>query len=70
MQKKEIISSFSKLTTNLSLQRGGFFAGLKRAAVRVVASYTEDQVITSDPAQILEIEAAKKEFEEGTKTPA
>jgi conjugal transfer ATP-binding protein TraC len=45
---------------------GIFFAGLKRAAIKVVASYTEDQVITSDPAQILEIEAAKKEFEEGT----
>ncbi|MEK7175015.1 MAG: ATP-binding protein, partial [Patescibacteria group bacterium] len=37
---------------------GIFLAGLKRAAIKVVASYTEDQVITSDPAQLLEIEAA------------
>ncbi len=41
---------------------GIFIAGLKRAAIKVVASYTEDQVITSDPAQLLEIEAAKKEL--------
>ncbi len=43
---------------------GIFIAGLKRAAIKVVASYTEDQVITSDPAQLLEIEAAKKELAE------
>lgn len=43
---------------------GIFFAGSKHAAVKVIASYTEDQLITSDPKQLLEIEAAKKEFEE------
>jgi len=43
---------------------GIFFAGPKRAAIKVVASYSEDQIITSDPRQILEIEEAKKEFEE------
>lgn len=43
---------------------GIFFAGAKHAAIKVVASYTEDQIITSDPRQILEIEDAKKEFEE------
>jgi len=42
---------------------GIFFAGLKHAAIKVVASYTEDQLITSDPAQLLEIEKAKKEFD-------
>lgn len=42
---------------------GIFFAGLKHAAIKVVASYTEDQLITSDPRQLLEIEKAKKEFE-------
>ena len=46
---------------------GIFIAGLKRAAIKVVASYTEDQVITSDPAQLLEIEAAKKELAEQNK---
>jgi type IV secretory pathway VirB4 component len=41
---------------------GIFFAGLKRAAIKIIASYTEDQVITSDPAQLLEIESAKREL--------
>ena len=41
---------------------GLFFAGQNHVALRVVASYAEDQTITSDPRQILEIEEAKKEF--------
>lgn len=45
---------------------GIFFAGLKHAAIKVVASYTEDQLITSDPRQLLEIEKAKEEFEQQT----
>lgn len=49
---------------------GIFFAGRKHAAIQVVASYTEDQLITSDPRQLLEIEAAKRELElEGTAQP-
>lgn len=43
---------------------GIFFAGLKRAAIKIIASYTEDQIITSNPAQLLEIEKAKAELEE------
>ncbi|MCK5459890.1 conjugal transfer protein TraC, partial [Candidatus Parcubacteria bacterium] len=43
---------------------GIFFAGKKHAAIKIVASYVEDQIITSDPRQLLEIEEAKKEFEE------
>jgi type IV secretory pathway VirB4 component len=43
---------------------GIFFAGLKHAAIKVVASYSEDQVITSDPAQLLKIQAAKNELRE------
>ncbi len=41
---------------------GIFFAGLKHAAIKIIASYTEDQIITSDPAQLLEIERAKEEL--------
>jgi hypothetical protein len=48
------------------LGEGIFFAGAKHAAIKIVASYTEDQLITSDPKQILQIEAAKKEFKEET----
>lgn len=41
---------------------GIFFAGPKHAAIKVVASYSEDQLITTDPRQLLAIEDAKKEF--------
>ncbi len=44
---------------------GIFFAGMKHVAIRILASYTEDQIITSDPAQLLAIKKAKKELEEG-----
>jgi len=33
---------------------GLFFAGLNHVAIKVIASYTEDQLITTDPRQILE----------------
>lgn len=41
---------------------GIFFAGLKHAAIKVIASYTEDQIVTSDPAQLLLIKQAKEQF--------
>jgi type IV secretory pathway VirB4 component len=43
---------------------GILFAGAKHVAIKVIASYAEDQIITSDPRQLLEIEQAKKELEE------
>lgn len=43
---------------------GIFFAGLKHVAIRTIASYTEDQIITSDPAQILAIKKAKSALAE------
>jgi type IV secretory pathway VirB4 component len=43
---------------------GILFAGAKHVAIKVIASYSEDQIITSDPKQLLEIEQAKKEFNE------
>ncbi|KKP59342.1 MAG: Type IV secretory pathway VirB4 component-like protein [Candidatus Magasanikbacteria bacterium GW2011_GWC2_34_16] len=45
---------------------GIFFAGLKHAAIKVVASYTEDQLVTTNPQQLLEIEKAKRDFEQQT----
>jgi len=41
---------------------GIFFAGLKHVALKINASYTEDQIITSDPSQILAIKKARQEF--------
>ena len=42
---------------------GLFFAGTKHVAIKVVASYSEDQIITTDPEQILAIRKAKEELE-------
>ena len=42
---------------------GIFFAGMKHVAIKVIASYTEDQIITSDPSQILQIRRAREELE-------
>ncbi len=42
---------------------GIFIAGLKRVEIKVIASYTEEQIITSDPSQILAIKKAKADFE-------
>lgn len=41
---------------------GLFFAGLKHVAIKVISSYTEDQIITSDPHQLLAIKKAKQEI--------
>lgn len=51
------------LLLEAAVGEGIFFAGTKHAAIKVVASYTEDQLITSDPRQLLEIEDAKREFQ-------
>jgi len=48
---------------------GIFFAGLKHVAIRTIASYTEDQIITSDPSQILAIRKAKDELLESENNP-
>ena len=41
---------------------GIFFVGTKHVALKIYASYTEDQIITSDPSQLLAIRKAKQEF--------
>ncbi len=40
---------------------GIFFAGLKHVAIKNIASYTEDQIITSDPSQVLAIKQARRD---------
>ncbi len=42
---------------------GIFFAGLKHAAIKIYASYVEDQIITTDPKQLLEIKESKDQLE-------
>jgi len=41
---------------------GIFFAGQKHVAIKVVASYTEDQFITTSPEEVLKIKMAKGEI--------
>jgi type IV secretory pathway VirB4 component len=41
---------------------GIFFAGMKHVALKIIASYTEDQIITSDPSQLLAIAKARDEL--------
>lgn len=41
---------------------GIFFAGLKHAAIKIYGSYVEDQIITTDPKQLLEIKQSKEEI--------
>jgi type IV secretory pathway VirB4 component len=43
---------------------GMFFVGMKHVAIQIRASYTEDQIITTNPAQIMQLEQAKKELEQ------
>jgi len=65
VQKTFVLTEGEKmLLLQCGVGEGIFFAGSKHAAIHVMASYTEDQLITSDPRQLLEIEDAKKEFEE------
>ncbi len=41
---------------------GIFIAGQKRIALKAVASYTEDQIITSSPEEVIKIREAKKKL--------
>jgi conjugal transfer ATP-binding protein TraC len=41
---------------------GIFFAGLKHVAIKIIASYTEDQIITSTPSEILNMKRARVEL--------
>lgn len=50
------------LLLEANVGEGIFFAGLKHVAIKTIASYTEDQIITSDPSQILAIKKAKDEL--------
>ncbi|MEK7625038.1 MAG: DUF87 domain-containing protein [Patescibacteria group bacterium] len=65
VQKVFLLTDSEKyLLLESGVGEGIFFAGFKHAAIKVVASYTEDQLVTTNPEQLLQIERAKKEFEE------
>ncbi|PIP33964.1 conjugal transfer protein TraC [Candidatus Falkowbacteria bacterium CG_4_10_14_0_2_um_filter_48_10] len=63
IQKTFVLTEGEKyLLLECGVGQGIFFAGNKHAAINIVSSLTEDQLITSDPRQLLEIEEAKKDF--------
>jgi hypothetical protein len=47
-----------------SVGEGIFFAGLKHVAIKVIASETEDKIITSNPEQVMKIEEEKRKLRE------
>ncbi|MEI6659925.1 MAG: DUF87 domain-containing protein [bacterium] len=55
------------LLLEANVGEGIFFVGLKHVAIKTIASYTEDQIITSDPSQILAIKKAKDDLAESNK---
>lgn len=65
VQKVFLLTDSEKyLLLESGVGEGIFFAGFKHAAIKIVASYTEDQIVTTNPEQLMEIEKAKKEFDE------
>ncbi len=64
VQKTFLLTEGEKfLLLESAVGEGIFFAGKRHAAIKIVASYTEDQIITTDPAQMLEIDESRKELE-------
>ncbi|OGL88080.1 conjugal transfer protein TraC [Candidatus Uhrbacteria bacterium RIFCSPLOWO2_02_FULL_51_9] len=47
---------------------GIFFAGPRHAAIKIIASYNEDKLVTTDPEQLLAIDKSKKAFKEMIQT--
>ena len=64
LQKTFNLSDEEKfLLLESNVGEGIFFAGLKHVAIKVIASYTEDQIITSDPSQVLALRQKKAEVQ-------
>lgn len=47
---------------------GLFFAGLNHVAIKIISSYTEDQLITTDPKQLMELKKIASKKEESNNT--
>ncbi len=53
------------LLLEAAVGEGLFFAGKKHVAISIVASSTEDQIITTNPQEVLRLKEAKKKLEIG-----
>lgn len=49
---------------NSGVGQGLFFAGLKHVAIQIIASYTEDKIITTDPEELLKERQERLTYEE------
>lgn len=56
------------LLLECEIGEGLFYAGLNHVAIKIIASYTEDQLITTNPQQLLEIR--KSEIQQNNTPPA
>ena len=48
---------------NSGVGQGLFFAGLKHVAIQIIASYSEDKIVTTNPEQLLKQQEAQEEKE-------
>lgn len=51
---------------NSGVGQGLFFAGLKHVAIQIIASFSEDKIVTTNPEEILAQSAANQEFDTST----
>lgn len=54
---------------NSGVGQGLFFAGLKHVAIQVIASFSEDKIVTTDPEELLAQGAAEAEYEADNASP-
>jgi hypothetical protein len=66
----EILSKTFNLTEgekymllNSGVGQGLFFAGLKHVAIQIIASYTEDKIVTTNPEEILRGRTEEQQFQ-------
>ena len=57
---RKIVKAGHKVFVEKGLGEGIFIAGRKRIAMKVIASYAEDQIITSSPEQVKKIKEEKR----------
>lgn len=54
---------------NSGVGQGLFFAGLKHVAIQIIASYTEDKIITTDPEELLREREGRIQYETAEEEP-
>jgi type IV secretory pathway VirB4 component len=65
VQKTFLLTDEEKyIVLESAVGEGLFFAGPKHVAIKIIASYAEDQIITTSPEEVLKIREAKKKIGE------